>query len=164
MRKKKAFGRKLSSPKLGTIVLRSGWSFLGFALFPTSRIEVFFSLKGVARLAVRLVLVSDRWESWLSQVADAETKQAMRQHPHLSKLFFHNIVSISKIDDAKLRTIRGKFAKKCLQTCEFNKSFDNVLSFTTSKNGNFKVSESPCGVTTTEYGPSSTTAPKNLIN
>ena len=90
---------------------------------------------------MRLVLVSDRWESWLSQVADAETKQAMRQHPHLSKLFFHNIVSISKIDDAKLRTIRGKFAKKCLQTCEFNKSFDNVLSFTTPKNSNFTVSE-----------------------
>ena len=86
--RKKPSAEKPSGPKLGTIVLRSGWSFLGFALFPTSRIEVFFSLKGVARHAVRLVLVSDRWESWLSQVADAETKQAMRQHPHLSKFFF----------------------------------------------------------------------------
>ena len=61
--------------------------FLGFALFSTS-IEVFFSLKGVARLAVRLALVSDRWESWLSQVTDAKAKQERRQHPHLSKLFF----------------------------------------------------------------------------
>ena len=66
-------------------------------LFSTSRIEVFFSLKGVARHAVCLVLVSDRWESWLSQVADAETKQAMRQHLHLSKLFFLIYAVISKI-------------------------------------------------------------------
>ena len=79
--------------------------FLGFALFPTSRIEVFFSLKGVARHAVRLVLVSDRWESWLSQVADAETKQAMRQHPHLSKFFFHFFSRYFKDHDAKIRSL-----------------------------------------------------------
>jgi hypothetical protein len=79
--------------------------FLGEALFPTSRIEVFFSLKGVARHAVRLVLVSDRWESWLSQVADAETKQAMRQHPHLSKLFFLIFSRYFKDHGAKIRTI-----------------------------------------------------------
>ena len=36
-------------------------------------------------------------------------------------------------DGAKLRIIRGIFAKKCPPTCEFNKSFDNVLSFTTPK-------------------------------
>jgi hypothetical protein len=62
--------------------------FLGFSPFSASRYEVFFSLEGVARRAVRFVLVSDRWESWLSQVADNRTKQPMRQHPHLSKLFF----------------------------------------------------------------------------
>ena len=49
---------------------------------------------------------------------------------------------ITFFDGAKLRTIRGKFAKKCPPTCEFNKSFDNVLSFTTPKNSNFTVSES----------------------
>ena len=54
--------------------------FLGFSPFSASRNEVFFSLKGVARRAVRFVLVSDRWESWLSQVADSRTKQPMRQH------------------------------------------------------------------------------------
>ena len=45
---------------------------------------------------------------------------------------------------AKLRIILGIFAKMCPPTCEFNKSFDNVLSFTTPKNDNFKVSEYPC--------------------
>jgi hypothetical protein len=49
--------------------------------------------------------VSDRWESWLSQVADAETKQAMRQHLHLSKLFFHYFSRYFKDHDAKIRTI-----------------------------------------------------------
>ena len=36
-------------------------------------------------------------------------------------------------DGAKLRIFCGIFAKKCPPTCEFNKSFDNVLSFTTPK-------------------------------
>ena len=79
--------------------------FLGFALFPTSRIEVFFSLKGVARHAVRLVLVSDRWESRLSHMADAKAKQAMRHHLHLSKLFFHYFSRYFKDHDAKIRTL-----------------------------------------------------------
>ncbi len=92
--------------------------FLGFALFPTSRIEVFFSLKGVARHAVCLVLVSDRWESWLSQVADAETKQAMRQHLHLSKLFFHYFSRYFKDRDAKIRTLFLALSV-CVSLCQF---------------------------------------------
>ena len=100
--------------------------FLGFALFPTSRIEVFFSLKGVARLAVRLVLVSDRWESWLSQVADAETKQAMRQHPHLSKLFFHSYSRYFKDRDAKIRTIFLALSS-FVQLCPFMSIYVQLL-------------------------------------
>jgi hypothetical protein len=54
---------------------------------------------------VRLVLVSDKWESWLSQVADAKTKQAMRQHLHLSKLFFHYFSRYFKDHGAKIRSL-----------------------------------------------------------
>ena len=79
--------------------------FLGFSPFSASRNEVFFSLEGVAWRAVRFVLVSDRWESWLSQVADSRTKQPMRQHPHFSKLFFSNLCRYFKDHAAKIRTL-----------------------------------------------------------
>ncbi len=106
--------------------------FLGFALFSTSRIEVFFSLKGVARHAVCLVLVSDRWESWLSQVADAETKQAMRQHPHLSKLFFLIFSRYFKDHGAKIRTLflaLSAFVRKCPQMSANVRFFSHLLLF-----------------------------------
>ena len=79
-------------------------------------IEVFFSLKGVARPAVRLVLVSVRCECPLSQMSDAKTKQPMRQHPHLSKLFFLKLIQHFKERSAKLLIFVAYSPKKVLQT------------------------------------------------
>ena len=114
----------------------------------------------MARLAVRLALVSDRWESRLSQMAGAKAKQAVRQHTHLSKFFFLMQLHF-KDRGAKLRIFCDRNIKKSALRSGFNKSFDNVLSFTTPKTPKNRPSQaSSMCVTTKAHGPSSTTAPK----